>query len=96
MNGAVLAISARPYLLDRRGQPGRAVGDDQAWRGESAGSEVAAELEPVLAIGAAAVGLGGQEGHIFRRVIGWSLLLVLLMCVLVLLQSTSVLSWMVP
>jgi lactate permease len=29
-------------------------------------------------------------------VIGWSLLLVLLMCVLVLLQSTSVLSWMVP
>jgi lactate permease len=48
-----------------------------------------------LAIGAAAVGLGGQEGELFRRVLGWSLLLLLLMCVLVYLQTTSVLSWMV-
>jgi lactate permease len=49
-----------------------------------------------LAIGAAAVGMGGQEGEIFRRVIGWSIILILVMCVLVYLQSTSVLSWMVP
>ena len=28
-----------------------------------------------LAIGAAAVGLGGREGDVFRRVLGWSLLL---------------------
>ena len=49
-----------------------------------------------LAIGAAAVGMAGQEGELFRRVIGWSLVLVLAMCVIVLLQSTSVLSWMVP
>jgi lactate permease len=49
-----------------------------------------------LAIGAAAVGLGGQEGDLFRRVIGWSMLLLLVMCVLVYLQSTAVLSWMVP
>jgi lactate permease len=48
-----------------------------------------------LAIGAAAVGLGGREGELFRRVLGWSLLLLLLMCVLVYLQSTLVLSWMV-
>jgi len=48
-----------------------------------------------LAIGAAAVGLAGREGDLFRRVIGWSLLLVAIMCVLVYLQSTSVLSWMV-
>jgi len=48
-----------------------------------------------LAIGAAAVGLGGREGELFRRVIGWSLLLLLIMCVLVYLQSTAVLSWMV-
>src|SRR4051794_11016808 len=47
-----------------------------------------------LAIGAAAVGLGGREGDLFRKVIGWSLLLLLIMCVLVYLQST-VLSWMV-
>jgi len=48
-----------------------------------------------LAIGAAAVGLAGREGDLFRRVIGWSLALLLIMCVLVYLQSTSVLSWMV-
>jgi lactate permease len=49
-----------------------------------------------LAIGAAAVGMAGQEGELFRKVVGWSVMLVLIMCVLVLLQSTSVLSWMVP
>jgi lactate permease len=48
-----------------------------------------------LAIGAAAVGLGGREGELFRRVFGWSIALLLLMCVLVYLQSTAVLSWMV-
>ena len=49
-----------------------------------------------LAIGAAAVGMAGQEGDLFRKVVGWSLLLVLIMCVLVYLQSTPVLDWMVP
>jgi lactate permease len=49
-----------------------------------------------LAIGAAAVGLAGREGDVFRRVIFWSIVLVLLMCVIVYLQSTSLLSWMVP
>jgi lactate permease len=49
-----------------------------------------------LAIGAAAVGLGGKEGELFRRVIGWSVLMLAVMCVLAYLQSTAVLSWMVP
>ncbi|MDQ1673419.1 MAG: lactate permease [Frankiaceae bacterium] len=49
-----------------------------------------------LAIAAAAVGMQGKEGDLFRKVIGWSVLFVALMCVLVYLQSTSVLSWMVP
>jgi len=48
-----------------------------------------------LAIGAAAVGLSAQEGDLFRKVIGWSLFLLLIMCILVYLQSTAVLSWMV-
>jgi len=48
-----------------------------------------------LAIAAGAVGLAGREGDIFRRVVGWSLLFLALMCVLVFLQSTAVLSWMV-
>jgi lactate permease len=49
-----------------------------------------------LAIAAAAVGLAGREGDIFRKVIGWSLGLLVFMCLLVWLQSTNVLSWMVP
>jgi lactate permease len=49
-----------------------------------------------LAIGAAAVGMGGEEGVLFRKVLGWSILLVLLMCVIVTLQSTSLFDWMVP
>jgi lactate permease len=49
-----------------------------------------------LAIAAAAVGLAGKEGDIFRKVIGWSLGLLALMCVIVWLQSTSLLEWMVP
>lgn len=48
-----------------------------------------------LAIGAAAVGLAGQEGDLFRKVLGWSLILLLVMCVIVLLQSLPILSWMV-
>jgi lactate permease len=48
-----------------------------------------------LAIGAAAVGMAGDEGTIFRRVLGWSIILLLVMCVIVYLQSTALLDWMV-
>ncbi len=62
----------------------------------SSGGVLAKMVSPQnLAIGAAAVGLAGKEGHIFRHVIGWSVVLVLLMAVLVLLQSGP-LSFMVP
>ena len=49
-----------------------------------------------LAIAAAAVGMAGREGDLFRKVFGWSILLLLAMCLLVVLQSTPVLGWMVP
>jgi lactate permease len=49
-----------------------------------------------LAIAAAAVGIAGREGDIFRKVIGWSLGLLAIMCVIVVLQSTPILGWMVP
>ena len=64
--------------------------------GNSSGGVLGKMISPQnLAIGAAAVGMAGQEGDIFRKVLGWSVVLILIMCVLVLLQSTSVLSWMV-
>ncbi|MBO2450682.1 L-lactate permease [Actinomadura barringtoniae] len=63
----------------------------------SSGGVLGKMLSPQnLAIAAAAVGLHGKEGDIFRRVLGWSLLFLLGMCVLSGLQSTDVLSWMVP
>lgn len=49
-----------------------------------------------LAIAAAAVGLQGQEGRLFRRVAGWSVGLLVVVCALVYLQSTAPLEWMVP
>jgi lactate permease len=47
-----------------------------------------------LAIGAAAVAMSGREGDIFRKVLKWSIILILVMCLLVYLQSKPVLSWM--
>jgi lactate permease len=49
-----------------------------------------------LAIAAGAVAMAGKEGDIFRRVLGWSVAFLAFMCVLVYLQSTPVLAWMVP
>lgn len=48
-----------------------------------------------LAVGAAAINMVGKEGDILRQVIKWSLLYLLLTCILVFLQSTPVLGWMV-
>jgi lactate permease len=49
-----------------------------------------------LAIAAAAVGMAGREGEILRRVLLWSLVFLAGMCLLVYLQSTPVLGWMLP
>ena len=49
-----------------------------------------------LAIAASAVGMAGQEGVIFRKVVGYSLAMLVFMCVLVALQATPVLDWMIP
>jgi lactate permease len=49
-----------------------------------------------LAIAASAVGMAGKEGDIFRRVVLWSVLLLLIMCLVVWLQGTAVLGWMIP
>jgi lactate permease len=62
----------------------------------SSGGVMAKMVSPQnLAIAAAAVGLGGREGDIFRRVLPWSIGLVLVLALLVLLQSGP-LSFMVP
>jgi lactate permease len=65
--------------------------------GNSSGGVLGKMISPQnLAIAAGAVGMSGKEGDIFRRVFGWSVLFAAVMCIVVYLQSTSVLSWMVP
>jgi lactate permease len=49
-----------------------------------------------LTIAATAVGLLGRESDLFRFAIKWSVALLIVMCLLVGLQSTPVLSWMLP
>jgi lactate permease len=62
----------------------------------SSGGVLAKMISPQnLAIGCAAAGMAGKEGYVFRKVIGWSLLLLVLMCLLAYFQSKGVLGWMV-
>lgn len=52
-------------------------------------------IDPTLLVAATAVGLLGQESTTLRKVLPWSIGLLLVLCLLVGLQST-VLSWMLP
>ena len=92
--GHVLQFAVR-RAAGHRGQGGRAR-PDPAGRGQLVGrragqDDLAAEPGDRRRRGRPR----GEEGTLFRRVIGWSLILLLVMCVLVYLQSTAVLSWMV-
>src|SRR6266705_612581 len=49
-----------------------------------------------LSVAAAAIGEPGSESQIFRKVIGWSVGLIVVFSFFVYLQSTPVLGWMVP
>ncbi len=63
--------------------------------GNSSGGVLGKMISPQnLAIASAAVGMAGGEGELFRKVIGWSVGFLVFMCLLVYLQSTPVLSWM--
>jgi len=49
-----------------------------------------------LAVAAAAVGLEGSENTLFRKLLPWSLGMLVFITILIVLQSTAVLGWMVP
>lgn len=49
-----------------------------------------------LAVAAAAVGMVGSEGELFRKLIGWSLGLLAFLTLIIVLQAGPVLGWMVP
>ena len=63
----------------------------------TAGGVVGKMVSPQnLTIAATAVGLLGRESDILRKMLPWSLGLLVILCLLVGLQSTPVLSWMLP
>jgi len=49
-----------------------------------------------LAVAAAAIGLEGAESTLLRKLLGWSLGLLAFLTIIVALQSTPILGWMVP
>ncbi|WP_070105675.1 L-lactate permease [Burkholderia plantarii] len=63
----------------------------------TAGGVVGKAISPQnLAVGAVAVGMIGREGQLFRRVAGWTLLMIAALSLLVWAQSTPLLGWMLP
>jgi lactate permease len=63
----------------------------------TAGGVVGKMVSPQnLTIAATAVGLLGRESDILRKVLPWSIGLLVVLCILIGLQSTPVLSWMLP
>ncbi|WP_405932122.1 L-lactate permease [Streptomyces sp. NBC_00827] len=65
--------------------------------GNSSGGVLGKMISPQnLTIACAAVGLAGREGDVLRKVLPWSIGLLLIMCLIVAGQSTPVLGWMLP
>ncbi|MBB1483335.1 L-lactate permease [Tessaracoccus sp. MC1865] len=63
----------------------------------AAGGVVGKMISPQsLTIAATAIGIAGAESTILRRIIGWSFVLLALLCLLSGLMSTPVLSWLLP
>src|ERR1700754_5221937 len=63
----------------------------------SSGGVLGKMLSPQnLTIAAVAVRLEGQEGVLLRRVLGWSLGMLLVLAIIIALQATPVLGWMLP
>ncbi|MFC4462194.1 L-lactate permease [Pseudonocardia nematodicida] len=63
----------------------------------SSGGVLGKMLSPQnLTIACVAVGLEGQEGTLLRRVLGWSLAMLVVLSALIALQATPVLGWMLP
>ncbi|MFI6340167.1 L-lactate permease [Streptomyces sp. NPDC050535] len=65
--------------------------------GNSSGGVLGKMISPQnLTIACAAVGLAGREGDLLRKVLPWSIGLLLIMCLIVAGQSSPVLGWMLP
>jgi lactate permease len=63
----------------------------------AAGGVVGKMISPQsLAIAASAIGIAGSESIILRKVLRWSILLIVVLCLLAGLMSTPILGWLLP
>ncbi|PUF27040.1 lactate transporter [Salmonella enterica subsp. enterica] len=63
----------------------------------TSGGVIGKALSPQnLSVGAVAVGMMGKEGILFRQVFIWTLIMIICLSILVWLQSTPLLNWMIP
>nr|WP_206324178.1 L-lactate permease [Streptomyces sp. HNM0574] len=91
--------SANALFATLQQTAGKAAGIDPALlvAANTSGGVVGKLVSPQnLTIAATAVGQPGSEGLLLRRVAGYSLAMLAVLCVLVLLQSRPVLAWMLP
>jgi lactate permease len=96
LTGSDTSSNALFGALQVKAAQGAGLNDTLMAASNSSGGVLGKMISPQnLAIGAAAVGLAGKEGDLFRKVVGWSLLLVGIMCVIVVLQA-FVFTWVVP
>jgi lactate permease len=96
VTGSDTSSNALFGLLQTTGAKGAGLSETLLAAANSSGGVLGKMISPQnLAVASAAIGMSGKEGDIFRKVVGWSPIFTALMCILVCLQSTPVLCWMV-
>ncbi|AQX14544.1 lactate permease [Tessaracoccus lapidicaptus] len=91
--------SANALFAKLQQTAGAAAGLDQTLlvAANTSGGVVGKMISPQnLAIACSAVGIVGQESALLRKVVWWSLGMLAALCLLIGLQSTPILSWMLP
>jgi lactate permease len=95
VTGSDTSANALFATLQQTAAQGAGIDETLLVAANTSGGVVGKMISPQnLTIAATAVGIMGREGDLFRYLIRWSVGLILLLCVLVYLQSTPVLGWM--
>lgn len=97
VSGSATSANALFGALQVTAAQGAGLPPDLLAAANSSGGVLGKMLSPQnLAIAAVAVKLEGEEGTLLRKVIGWSLGMLLVLSTLIALQATPVLGWMLP
>ena len=95
VTGSDTSANALFATLQQTAAQGAGIDETLLVAANTSGGVVGKMISPQnLTIAATAVGIVGREGDLFRYLIRWSIGLILFLCVLVGLQSTPVLGWM--